>query len=95
MLSNIEPLQARRKNKDQNRKLKTVEVRSKMANSDTRVVQTNLVFVSGIPLRIADPELLKRPEYFGKFGKIQRIIINQATDTPSVTSRSQVVWADI
>ena len=59
-------------------KLKTLDSRRTMVNTNTRVVQTNLMFVSGIPLRIADPELLKRPDYFGKFGKIHRIIFNMA-----------------
>lgn len=44
-----------------------------------RVVQKNLVFVVGLPLRLADPEILKRHEYFGKFGKIHKVVINQST----------------
>lgn len=85
-------IQTRKKHKDQNKKMKTDETtRRKMPNSDTRVVQSNLVFVSGLPTRIADPELLKRPEYFGKFGKIHRIIINQGTETNYLLSSRQQV----
>lgn len=44
-----------------------------------RVVQKNLVFVVGLPLRLADAEILKKHEYFGKFGKIHKVVINQST----------------
>lgn len=44
-----------------------------------RVVQKNLVFVVGLPMRLADAEVLKRHEYFGKFGKIHKVVINQST----------------
>lgn len=44
-----------------------------------RVVQRNLVFVVGLSQRLADPEVLKKHEYFGKFGKIHKVVINQST----------------
>ena len=44
-----------------------------------RVVQKNLVFVVGLSQRLADPEVLKKHEYFGKFGKIHKVVINQST----------------
>ena len=44
-----------------------------------RVVQRNLVFVVGLSTRLADPEVLKKHEYFGKFGKIHKVVINQST----------------
>lgn len=44
-----------------------------------RVVQKNLVFVVGLSQRLADPEVLKKPEYFGKFGKIHKVVINHST----------------
>ncbi|KAI4825276.1 hypothetical protein KUCAC02_020962 [Chaenocephalus aceratus] len=44
-----------------------------------RVVQRNLVFVVGLSQRLADPEVLKRPEYFGRFGKIHKVVINNST----------------
>lgn len=43
---------------------------------ELRVVQKNLVFVVGITPRIADPELLKKGEYFGRFGRIHKIVVN-------------------
>ena len=44
-----------------------------------RVVQKNLVFVVGLSQRLADQEVLKKQEYFGKFGKIVKVVINQNT----------------
>lgn len=40
------------------------------------MVQKNLVFVVGITPRIADAELLKKGEYFGRFGKIHKVVVN-------------------
>lgn len=44
-----------------------------------RVVQKNLVFVVGLPARLADAETLKKYDYFGKFGKIHKVVVNQST----------------
>lgn len=43
------------------------------------MVQKNLVFVVGLSKKLADPETLKKQEYFGKFGKIHKVVINQST----------------
>lgn len=37
------------------------------------------VFVVGLPMRLADAEILKKHEYFGKYGKIHKVVINQST----------------
>ena len=47
--------------------------------SSYRVVQRNLVFVVGLSARLADTEVLKKHEYFGKYGKIHKVVINQST----------------
>jgi len=86
----VSSIKGRKKQKEPNKKVKMVQGKRKTPNSDTRVVQSNLVFVSGLPTRIADPEILKRPEYFGKFGKIHRIIINHAADTNHPPGSSQL-----
>ena len=44
-----------------------------------RVVQKNLVFVIGLSPRLADPEVLKKYEYFGKYGRIYKVVINNHT----------------
>lgn len=43
-----------------------------------RVVQKNLVYVIGLPHRVGvDESLLRRHEYFGKYGKIVKVVINR------------------
>lgn len=41
-------------------------------------------------------QVLKRPEYFGKFGKIHKVVINNSTSYAgsqvSVTSSTEMVW---
>lgn len=34
------------------------------------------MFVVGISPRIADPDVLKKNEFFGKFGKIHKVVVN-------------------
>ncbi|UKK00248.2 RING-type E3 ubiquitin transferase [Theileria orientalis] len=45
---------------------------------DVRVIQRNLVYVVGIPLKLAKKEILKKYEYFGQYGKIQHIVVNKS-----------------
>ncbi|XP_015914790.1 CCR4-NOT transcription complex subunit 4 isoform X3 [Parasteatoda tepidariorum] len=66
-----------KRQKDQLKKQKMSESRKHLAN--VRVVQKNLVFVVGLPARLADPEVLKKFDYFGKFGKIHKVVVNQST----------------
>ncbi|CAG9772752.1 unnamed protein product [Ceutorhynchus assimilis] len=73
----VAKLKAEKRQRDQQRKAKLTESRKHLAS--VRVVQRNLVFVVGLPPRLADPEILKRHEYFGKFGKIHKVVINQST----------------
>ncbi|XP_012284269.1 uncharacterized protein LOC105701780 isoform X2 [Orussus abietinus] len=73
----ISRLKNEKKLKDQQRKQRVTENRKHLAN--VRVVQKNLVFVVGLPMRLADADVLKRHEYFGKFGKIHKVVINQST----------------
>lgn len=77
MLSKVAKLKAEKRQRDQQRKAKVSENRKHLAS--VRVVQRNLVFVVGLPVRLADQEVLKRHEYFGKFGKIHKVVINQST----------------
>ncbi|XP_024084097.1 CCR4-NOT transcription complex subunit 4 isoform X2 [Cimex lectularius] len=73
----VAKLKAEKRQKDQQKKQRNTENRKHLAN--VRVVQKNLVFVVGLPVRLADPEMLKKHEYFGKFGKIHKVVINQST----------------
>jgi CCR4-NOT transcription complex subunit 4 len=44
-----------------------------------RVIRRNLVYAVGLPPNIANEELLRRPEYFGQYGKISKIVLNRGT----------------
>ncbi|XP_060068321.1 CCR4-NOT transcription complex subunit 4-like isoform X1 [Ylistrum balloti] len=73
----LQRIKKERKQKDLQRKQKAAENRKHLAN--VRVVQRNLVFVVGLSKKLAEPEVLKKHEYFGKFGKIHKVVINQST----------------
>ena len=70
-------IKAEKRQKDLAKKQRISENRKHLAN--VRVVQRNLVFVVGLSPRLADPEVLKKPEYFGRFGKIHKVVINTST----------------
>uniref|UniRef100_A0A8C9QZA0 CCR4-NOT transcription complex subunit 4 n=1 Tax=Scleropages formosus TaxID=113540 RepID=A0A8C9QZA0_SCLFO len=73
----LQRIKNEKKQKQNERKQKMTENRKHLAS--VRVVQRNLVFVVGLSQRLADTEVLKRPEYFGKFGKIHKVVINNST----------------
>lgn len=49
--------------------------------SKFRVIQRDLIYVIGIPMNIANEELLGRYEYFGQYGQIKKIVVNQTPYT--------------
>ncbi|KAI3366534.1 hypothetical protein L3Q82_000669 [Scortum barcoo] len=73
----LQRIKNEKKQKQNEKKQKITDNRKHLAS--VRVVQRNLVFVVGLSQRLADPEVLKRPEYFGKFGKIHKVVINNST----------------
>ncbi|CAF0786591.1 unnamed protein product [Rotaria sp. Silwood1] len=72
----IQQVKRDRKLKESHKKPKITESRKHLAN--LRVVQRNLVFVNGLPSRLADTELLRRNDYFGKYGKIVKLVTSPA-----------------
>ena len=42
-----------------------------------RVVQRNLVYIIGVPSTIATEETLRRPEYFGQYGRIAKVVVHR------------------
>ncbi|XP_036801332.1 CCR4-NOT transcription complex subunit 4-like [Oncorhynchus mykiss] len=73
----LQRIKNEKKAKQVEKKQKTTENRKHLAS--VRVVQRNLVFLVGLSQRLADPEILKRPEYFVKFGKVHKVVINNST----------------
>jgi CCR4-NOT transcription complex subunit 4 len=53
--------------------------RTQLANM--RVIRRNLVYAVGLPPNIASEDQLRRPEYFGQYGKIAKIVLNRNQTT--------------
>ncbi|CAJ2656623.1 uncharacterized protein LOC123911316 isoform X3 [Trifolium pratense] len=47
--------------------------------TDVRVIQRNLVYIIGLPLNLADENLLQRKEYFGRYGKVLKVSISRTS----------------
>ncbi|KAA8549514.1 hypothetical protein F0562_001198 [Nyssa sinensis] len=79
MAANCERLVAEinmeRKVKSQKAKSKTSEGRKQL--SSVRVIQRNLVYIVGLPLNIADEDLLQHKEFFGQYGKVLKVSISR------------------
>lgn len=67
--------------KKQAEKLKLSDARQYLCNY--RVLQKNLVYVVGLSPRVSDPEILKKNEYFGRYGKIQKIVTSEKASLPA------------
>jgi hypothetical protein len=69
--------------------LSNVEVpkdRTQLANM--RVIRRNLVYGVGLPPSIANEDVLRRPEYFGQYGKIAKIVLNRSQATSGDSRRA-------
>ena len=78
-----------RKQRSQEKKRQTVENRKHL--DGVRVIRLNLVFIIGLPPRVADPDVLKRYEYCGKFGKIRNIIVNSTEYPGPQVGRKRII----
>ncbi|OAY37924.1 general negative regulator of transcription subunit 4 isoform X3 [Manihot esculenta] len=61
--------------KSQKAKIKPSEGRKQL--SSVRVIQRNLVYIVGLPLNLADEDLLQRREYFGQYGKVLKVSMSR------------------
>ncbi|KAH9735512.1 RNA binding (RRM/RBD/RNP motifs) family protein [Citrus sinensis] len=79
MAANCERAVARmtseRRQKSQKAKPKASEGRMHLTN--VRVIQRNLVYIIGLPINLADEDLLQRKEYFGQYGKVLKVSISR------------------
>lgn len=61
-----------------------------------RIVQKNLVFVSGLPSSISDADLLKTDDYFGRYGKVAKVVTNlQQPARKPCSYQAYVTYSDI
>ncbi|CAD5218476.1 unnamed protein product [Bursaphelenchus okinawaensis] len=75
-LSTTDVQRIKSEKKQSKQKTKPADSRKHLANY--RVLQKNLVYVVGLSNRMADVEVLKKPEYFGKYGKVLKIAVGAA-----------------
>ncbi|KAL2487533.1 RNA binding (RRM/RBD/RNP motif) family protein [Forsythia ovata] len=71
----VSEMSSEKKLKSQKGKSKTPEGRKQL--STVRVVQRNLVYVVGLPVNLADEDLLQHKEYFGQYGKVLKVSISR------------------
>lgn len=58
-----------------------------------RVVQRNLVYVIGLPLSASNEELLRKAEYFGQYGKINKVVVHRNNSISQTTVSAYVTFA--
>ncbi|XP_056166237.1 uncharacterized protein LOC115670873 isoform X2 [Syzygium oleosum] len=79
MAANCERLVAEinteRKTKSQKAKTKSSEERKQLGS--VRVIQRNLVYIVGLPLNLADEDILQQREYFGQYGKVLKVSMSR------------------
>eukprot|EP01125_Pyxidicula_operculata_P018386 TRINITY_DN652_c0_g1_i6.p2 TRINITY_DN652_c0_g1~~TRINITY_DN652_c0_g1_i6.p2 ORF type:complete len:802 (-),score=259.50 TRINITY_DN652_c0_g1_i6:3066-5471(-) len=85
----IQRMNNAKKAKERERKQAEANARKKLAN--VRVIQRNLVYVTNLSLNSATEETLRQTNYFGRFGKIKKIVVNkhniyQGPQGPSVSA---------
>lgn len=61
--------------KCQRAKTKSSEGRKQLGS--VRVIQRNLVYIVGLPLNLADEDILQRREYFSQYGKVLKVSMSQ------------------
>ncbi|XP_012572771.1 uncharacterized protein [Cicer arietinum] len=64
-----------KKVKNQKAKSKSSDGRKQL--SSVRVIQRNLVYIVGLPLNLADEDLLQKREYFGQYGKVLKVSMSR------------------
>ncbi|KAG2335178.1 hypothetical protein Bca52824_006358 [Brassica carinata] len=63
--------------KTQKSKSKPSEGRKQLTS--VRVIQRNLVYIVGLPLSLADEDLLYHKEYFGQYGKVLKVSMSRTS----------------
>lgn len=58
-----------------------------------RVVQRNLVYVLGLPAAASSSEVLRKPEYFGQYGKITKIVVHNNPNLSQNTISAYVTFS--
>ena len=64
-----------------------------------RVIQRDLVYVIGIPIDLAQEDILRRYQYFGQYGELKKIVINNsathASNSQKLTVSAYITFENI
>ncbi|XP_039163744.1 uncharacterized protein LOC104432833 isoform X2 [Eucalyptus grandis] len=71
----VAEINTEKKMKCQRAKTKSSEGRKQLGS--VRVIQRNLVYIVGLPLNLADEDILQRREYFSQYGKVLKVSMSQ------------------
>ncbi|KAK6942857.1 hypothetical protein RJ641_028234, partial [Dillenia turbinata] len=74
----VAEIHSERKKKMQKAKPKASISKKNLVNA--RVIQRNLAHIMGLPLDLADEDLLQRKEYFGQYGRVLKVSIARTTN---------------
>lgn len=72
---------------------KTTKVVDRKHLHNFRVVQRNLVYVLGLPSLASSSEVLRKPEYFGQYGKITKIVVHNNPNLSHNTVSAYVTFS--
>ncbi|KAF8646592.1 hypothetical protein HU200_065816 [Digitaria exilis] len=61
----------------------TSTVESKKHLTGVRVIQKNLVYITGLPAHLCNESVLEHREYFGQYGKVLKVSVSRPTGPPS------------
>jgi len=87
----LQSIKAKKRAKERERREQEQNARKHLSN--VRVVQKNLVYVIGMPPKLATEETIRQHNYFGKYGKITKVVINKKThNTPQGTSTNISIY---
>ncbi|CAJ0574815.1 unnamed protein product, partial [Mesorhabditis spiculigera] len=88
--ADLKKIRSEKKMKAQAERQRVSEGRKHLSNY--RVLQKNLLYVVGLSPRVADPEILKKSEYFGRFGKIIKVVVGTTTTAPPNLNSSHTAY---
>ncbi|KAK6943749.1 RNA recognition motif domain [Dillenia turbinata] len=74
----VAEIHSERKKKMQKAKPKASNSKKNLINA--RVIQRNLAHIMGLPLDLADEDLLQRKEYFGQYGRVLKVSVARTTN---------------
>uniref|UniRef100_A0A803L3P9 CCR4-NOT transcription complex subunit 4 n=1 Tax=Chenopodium quinoa TaxID=63459 RepID=A0A803L3P9_CHEQI len=73
----VQEVNMEKKHKSHKAKVKTSDSRKQL--SSVRVIQRNLVYIVGLPLELADEDLLQHKDYFAQYGKVLKVSISRTS----------------